>query len=92
HARIVCDPNWSDEKWNSTLPLILEELYAVANKLGGMLSGEHGIGCKRSKYINRFLSEELINMHRSIKQTFDPRNILNPGKIFDSAKKRDSLA
>ena len=83
HARIVCPPEWSDEKWEATLPDILEEVYTKTVSLGGMLSGEHGIGCKRRKYINKFVSEEQLNLLRIIKRGFDPNNIMNPGKVFE---------
>ena len=83
HARIVCPPEWSDEKWNEALPKILEEVYSKTVSLGGMLSGEHGIGCKRRKYVGRFISEEHLNLLRIIKKGFDPNNIMNPGKVFD---------
>jgi len=83
HARLVCDPEWTDEYWHELLPKILKELYALTKKLGGTLSGEHGIGCKRKKYINCVVSDEYINLMRLIKKSFDPNHILNPGKIFD---------
>jgi glycolate oxidase subunit GlcD len=83
HARIVANPEWTDEYWHDALPKILEDLYALTKKLGGTLSGEHGIGCKRKKYINRVVSEEYIDMMRLIKNAFDPNYVLNPGKIFD---------
>lgn len=82
HARIICPPEWSDEKWEAALPEILEDVYRKTVALGGMLSGEHGIGCKRRKYIGRFLSEEHLNLLRMIKKGFDPNNIMNPGKVF----------
>ena len=83
HARIVCPPEWSNDKWEATLPKILEEVYSKTVSLGGMLSGEHGIGSKRKKYINKFLSEEHLNLLRMIKKAFDPNDIMNPGKVFD---------
>ena len=83
HARIVCPPEWSDDKWDSVLPEILKEVYAKTSEAGGMLSGEHGIGNKRKKYIGKFVSEENLNLLRIIKRGFDPNNIMNPGKIFD---------
>jgi len=83
HARLVSDPGWSDEYWNTLLPEILEELYAFTKVLGGTLSGEHGIGSKRKKYMKHVVSEEYISLMRSIKTAFDPKGILNPGKIFD---------
>jgi glycolate oxidase len=82
HARIMSPPEWSDEKWEAALPEILEDVYRKTVALGGMLSGEHGIGCKRRKYVDRFLSEEHLNLLRMIKKGFDPNNIMNPGKVF----------
>ena len=83
HARIVCPPEWSDEKWDATLPKILEEVYDKTAKRGGMLSGEHGIGNKRKKYVSKFVSQEYLNLLRTIKRGFDPNNIMNPGKVFE---------
>lgn len=83
HARIVCPKNWTNTKWNKTLPSILKELYNYTNHLGGKLSGEHGIGHKRKNYLNYVTSEEYIQILKSIKQVLDPNYILNPGKIFD---------
>jgi glycolate oxidase len=83
HARIVANPKWTDKYWKETLPKILKELYALTKKLGGTISGEHGIGCKRKKYINCVVSDEYINMMKLIKNAFDPNYVLNPGKIFD---------
>jgi glycolate oxidase len=83
HARIVSPPEWSDEKWNEVLPEILKEIYTDIAAHGGRISGEHGIGHKRKKYMKYVVSEEYINMLRAVKKAFDPNNILNPGKIFD---------
>jgi glycolate oxidase len=84
HARIVSDPQWSDEKWQQVLPEILEDLYKLTSELGGRISGEHGIGHKRKKYMPMFVSREYIEILRGIKKALDPNCILNPGKIFDS--------
>jgi glycolate oxidase len=83
HTRIVKNPDWSIEKWNETLPRVLAELYEMTAALGGMLSGEHGIGHKRKKYMRTFVSEQYLDMCRAIKRALDPNNVLNPGKIFD---------
>jgi len=83
HARITMNPSWTLERWSETLPKILTELYALTRKLGGVLSGEHGIGHKRKKYMGLFLSEPHLELLRKIKRAFDPNNILNPGKVFD---------
>ena len=83
HARIVSDPQWTDEYWNEILPDILSELYKKIATLNGRISGEHGIGHKRKKYMTHVVSEDYIDLLRAIKKSLDPNNIMNPGKIFD---------
>jgi glycolate oxidase len=83
HCRIVMDPQWTPERWRQTLPAILEELYGLTARLGGRISGEHGIGHKRKKYLPRVVGEGYIDLLRALKRALDPHNILNPGKIFD---------
>jgi glycolate oxidase len=83
HSRISPPPEWPDKKWKEALPVILEELYRLTASLGGRISGEHGIGHKRKKYMLTVVSEEYMNVIKSIKRALDPNNILNPGKIFD---------
>ena len=83
HIRIVKNPSWTTEKWHQTLTEILKELYALTMRLGGTLSGEHGIGHKRKRYMPIFCSEAHLNMMCAIKKALDPNNILNPGKVFD---------
>lgn len=61
---------------------IQEELYSLVKNLGGTLTGEHGVGLKRVKYIPAFLDREHIELIRRVKLAFDPNNILNPMKII----------
>lgn len=82
HATPVKRPQMPMEEWQSALPLLLEELYQAVARLGGTISGEHGVGSKRAKYLPLVLDPEVIALQRRIKQAFDPLNILNPGKIF----------
>jgi len=84
HATPVMNPAWTLEKWHETLPAILTEMYELTANLGGMLSGEHGIGHKRKQYMPLFVGEANLAMMRSIKRALDPNNILNPGKIVDA--------
>lgn len=60
----------------------VEEIFSETIRLGGTLSGEHGIGTAKAPYIGMELSPEVIATMKSIKRIFDPNNILNPGKIF----------
>ena len=59
-----------------------EELFDTAIELGGSLSGEHGIGMLKSGFMRKALDENSIKYMKEIKKLFDPKNILNPGKIF----------
>jgi len=83
HATPVMNPDWTLEQWHEKLPGILTELYKLTASLGGMLSGEHGIGHKRKEYMSLFVGEANLAMMRAIKRALDPNNILNPGKIVD---------
>ncbi|MDR1482470.1 MAG: FAD-binding protein [Synergistaceae bacterium] len=59
------------------------DLYRLVKRLGGTLSGEHGIGLKRREYMNIFLDEAHIALIRRLKDAFDPNGVLNPGKIVE---------
>lgn len=81
HIRIRKEgiPNsYGNEEMNG----ILKELFTLIHKLGGTISGEHGIGLIQKDFMDIFFTEANLNLMRSIKKAFDPHNILNPGKIF----------
>jgi FAD/FMN-containing dehydrogenase len=59
-----------------------DELFRGVVALEGSISGEHGIGFSKMKYINLELSPQTIDLMRRVKAAFDPNGILNPGKIF----------
>ena len=83
HARIVKNDRMTVEDWHETLPKILSELYTLTAELGGVVSGEHGIGHKRKQYLPLVVSPVYLELMKKIKRAFDPNNVLNPGKIFD---------
>jgi len=84
HATPIKRPETPIEEWHAKLPALLADLYRAVSRLGGTLSGEHGIGSKRSAYLPLVMDPTLIALQRRIKQAFDPLNILNPGKVFPS--------
>lgn len=59
------------------------ELFRLALELGGTLTGEHGVGLLKKRWLRDELGDEVIDLQRSIKAVFDPHNLLNPGKVFD---------
>lgn len=63
----------------------LARVFDLALALGGTLSGEHGIGLAKRDFLARALDPEALALMRAIKREFDPRGILNPGKLFASA-------
>jgi glycolate oxidase len=81
HSRIIHRADGPQEEWETIKPEILTELYTITARLGGTISGEHGIGSKRAPYMPLVLDPALLALHRRIKQAFDPLNVLNPGKI-----------
>ena len=81
HPQIALDLNNDIEFRNYTKAK--SEIYDAVLKLGGSLSGEHGIGLDKREYFAKNVEEEKLNYMRQIKKIFDPNNILNPGKIFE---------
>ena len=61
----------------------LKALFELVKKLGGTISGEHGIGLIQKEYMGIMFADAQLEIMRGIKKTFDPNNILNSGKIFD---------
>ncbi len=80
HVNIIKDV--PEDVWKEKDPKAAEEIYRIAVDLGGMVSGEHGIGLTRKKFLSLGLDDTQIDIMKKIKKNFDPNCILNPGKIF----------
>ena len=80
HPQIPIDYNDEDEY--NRYKLAKSEIYDLTAKLGGILSGEHGIGVVKRDYIGKVVNSTALDYMRKIKKIFDPDNILNPYKIF----------
>ena len=72
----------SDHDWETRIPEGIGEIFKLSVRLGGTLSGEHGIGIAKRPYMPIALGEKNLDLMRGIKAVFDPHGILNPGKIF----------
>ena len=77
----ICRDALNDEDWENTLSACFDKMYAKAVELGGLVSGEHGIGYAKKDFLRRQYGETPIALMQGIKQVFDPKNILNPGKV-----------
>jgi len=80
HATILTDETDLEEA--ARVEKAIDEIFVVTVELGGSLSGEHGIGRAKSKYITRQTGEVGLEVQHRIKQALDPNNILNPGVMF----------
>ncbi len=78
----ICRDNLDEKNWQQTLEICFDRMYEKADELGGLVSGEHGIGYAKKDYLRRQYGETPISLMRGIKQVFDEKNILNPGKIM----------
>jgi len=80
HVNLMVDRN--DKAQYETARGLVKKIFEAVLGLGGTISGEHGIGLTKSDYIAMEIPPEEMEIMRQIKKVFDPRNILNPGKIF----------
>ncbi|TVQ35649.1 MAG: FAD-binding oxidoreductase [Spirochaetaceae bacterium] len=69
-------------QWSGTIDRLLRDLYGHVADLGGTISGEHGIGRKRTRYLSLVLSAEEIAVLQTVKRALDPNNVLNPGVVL----------
>lgn len=81
HVNII-KGDLSEQQWEEELPKAIKEIFELTVYLGGTISGEHGIGWVQKNYMPIAFSKVHLDIMRQIKTVFDPKNILNPGKIF----------
>ena len=82
HFQILkCD--MSDEAWEQQLKDFRSTAYTYVYNLGGRLSGEHGIGLKRLKYMEEYTDPAELDLMKTLKSAVDPKWILNPGKVIE---------
>ena len=80
HVNLMVDKNNKDE-YAKALKLV-GDIFSATLELGGTISGEHGVGLTKKDYITMEIQPDELELMKKIKAVFDPRNILNPGKIF----------
>ena len=78
----ICRDDIEPQAWRELLKGAFERMYRKAAELGGQVSGEHGIGYAKKPFMRKALGERHVELMRGIKRVFDPKNILNPGKLF----------
>ncbi len=78
----ILKKNMSDEDWNNNLTVGIRKIFELCVKLRGTISGEHGIGYVQKNYMDITFGETELRLQKNIKYLFDPKGILNPGKMF----------
>lgn len=71
----------SDDFWNDGIKEAIKEIFILCKELGGTISGEHGIGYVQKEYMPLLFSDTHLDLFRNLKKVFDPKGILNPGKM-----------
>jgi len=77
----ICRDSLDDKAWEEVLGKCFNRMYEEAKKLGGLVSGEHGIGYAKKGFLKELYGDTPIALMQGIKKVFDEKNILNPGKI-----------
>lgn len=77
----ICRDDLSDAQWEATLNDCFNKMYQKCEALGGLISGEHGIGYAKKDYLRKQLGDTQISIMQGIKKVFDAKNILNPEKV-----------
>ena len=77
----ICKDQLGEKEWEEVLTKCFDRMYEKAEELGGLVSGEHGIGYAKKEFLKKQLGETQIALMQGIKKVFDSKNILNPGKI-----------
>ncbi|ENK1244523.1 FAD-binding oxidoreductase [Clostridium botulinum] len=80
HVYVLKD-DLTQEEWDQKLKDVFECMYKKSVELNGLVSGEHGIGFAKKPYLFEQYGEEYMELMKNIKLAFDPKNILNPGKV-----------
>lgn len=77
----ACKDQLQDEVWTRKRDTVMDALYREARLLGGQVSGEHGIGHAKVGFLREAVGDTQMRLMRGIKVAFDPKGILNPGKV-----------
>ena len=77
----LCRDGLEEKVWEERKDRAFAMMYSRAKEIGGLVSGEHGIGLDKKEYLLEALGERQLEIMRGIKKVFDPKGILNPGKV-----------
>ncbi len=78
HTQVLFD----EEGEMPRVEALLDDLFDVVLELGGTITGEHGVGLSKKKYLPKELGDDVVKLQQRLKDSFDPAGILNPGKFL----------
>ena len=82
HVHVNALPDTTRARWRDALALLFDDATELLRRLGGVPSGEHGVGRLRAGVLERFYGTEVMRLFRDVKRAYDPLSILNPGVII----------
>ena len=80
HVNLMVDKSVEEERKRAEA--LAREIFSLTLGLGGTISGEHGVGITKAPYLGMEIGKKELGLMKGIKDLFDPRGVLNPGKIF----------
>lgn len=83
HLNILKPDSMAREEFLQKCGEVSKGVFDIVQAFGGSVSAEHGVGLLKKDYLSYSRSEQEIALMRSVKQVFDPKGVMNPGKIFD---------
>lgn len=83
HVNVLTDDPDREVRDRKLRPAI-EAIFQVATSLGGTITGEHGVGCQQARYLKMCRDPVAMDLMRRIKDAWDPKGLLNPGKVFET--------
>lgn len=83
HINLLKPIHMDSEKFREVCKIISKSIFNLVKSFGGSISAEHGIGLTKKPYLNYSRDEAELNYMRGVKRLFDPKNIMNPGKLID---------
>jgi glycolate oxidase len=76
----------TDDPDDPEIEATVEDVFRAVLELGGTITGEHGVGSLKAPYIGLEIGPRELDLMKQVKKVFDPKGILNPGKIFGTSE------